>query len=174
MSAPRSRTRGIVEVVGLAGLIASLVFVGLEVRQNAAATRAATAQEVSSSFRDLNLMMAGDAEFLGILISYRQNPEDAPPVDQARLRSFFRALFHIWSNVYYQNLNGTIDDQIYDGMVSEVSTYARSGLRAPFWAWESERFIYPVQFRTFMDSIAATAASEPNRAALDSLGRGSN
>ena len=109
MAAPRSRTRGFVEIVGLAGLIASLVFVGLEVRQNAAATRAATAQEVSRSFRDLNLRMAGDGEFVEILISYRQNPEDAPPVDQQRLRSFFRALFHIWSNVYYQNLNGTID-----------------------------------------------------------------
>jgi hypothetical protein len=174
MSATRSRLRGIVEIIGLAGLIASLVFVGLEVSQNAAATRAATAQEISSSFRDINLMMAGDAEFSEMLVSSSQNPEDAPPVDQARLRSFFRALFHIWSNVYYQNLNGTVDDQIYDGMVSEVSAYARSGFRAPFWAWESARFIYPVQFRTFMDSIAATAASGPDRAALDSLGQGSN
>jgi hypothetical protein len=44
MSAARTRMRGTVELVGLAGLIASLMFVGLEVRQNAAATRAATAQ----------------------------------------------------------------------------------------------------------------------------------
>jgi hypothetical protein len=174
MTDPSSRVRHIVEIVGLAGLIGSLLFVGLEVRQNAAATRAATAQEVSSSFRDLNLMMAGDADFIRILTTYRQNPEDATVVEQQRLRSFFRALFHIWSNVYYQNLNGTVDAQIYDGMVSEVSTYASAGLRAPFWAWESERFIYPEQFRAFMDSLSGTLASEPDEAALDSLGRSSN
>ena len=106
-----------------------------------------------------------------LITEFRLNPESASPVDQAQIKAFFRALFHIWSNTYYQNLNRTLDPQIYEGMVSEVSTYARAGSRSVFWAWESERFIYPEGFRNFMDSLSTTAASEPNLELLDSLGR---
>ena len=58
MSETGVRVRRTAELIGLFGVMASLIFVGLEIRQNAAATRAATAQEVTSAFRDLNLAMA--------------------------------------------------------------------------------------------------------------------
>ena len=113
----------------------------------------------------------GLSQRCGLQREFRFNPDSASVVEQAQIKAFFRALFHIWSNTYYQNLNGTIDPQIFEGMVSEVSTYARAGSRSVFWAWESERFIYPAAFRSFMDSISATAASEPNVELLDSIGR---
>jgi len=171
MSDKAERVRRVFELVGLFGVVASLIFVGLEVRQSAAATRAATAQEVTSAFRDLNLAMATDAELSGLITKYRTNPEEASEVEKTQLMAFNRALFHIWSNAYYQNLNGTIDPQIYEGMVSEVSTYARAGIRSIFWAWESQSFIYPEAFRAFMDSIAATAPDQPNDALMDSIVR---
>jgi hypothetical protein len=165
------RLRRTIEAVGLLGVVASMLFVGLEVRQNSAATRAGTAQEVSSGFRDINLMLAGDRELLRILVEYRLNPETASLVDQAQIRAFYRALFHVWSNMYYQNLNGTVDPQIYDAMVTEASTYAKAGARSVFWVWETERYVYPVEFGAFMDSIAATAVT-PDLELLDSIGRG--
>lgn len=67
MSETRARVKETVELIDLFGVMASLIFVGLEIRQNAAATRAATAQEVTSAFRDLNLVMAGDAEMTRLL-----------------------------------------------------------------------------------------------------------
>ncbi len=115
--------------------------------------------------------MSGDEALLAAIDDYRQTPDSAPPIAQMRLKAFYRALFHIWSNVFYQNLNGTVDPQIFESMLSEVSVYARAGSRAPFWAWRSERFIYPAEFRAFMDSIAATAPAEPDLELLDSLGR---
>lgn len=169
MSETGVRVRRTAELFGLFGVMASLIFVGLETRQNAAATRAATAQEVTSAFRDINLAMAGDAEMTRIIIEFRLDPESASPVEQARLEAFWRAAFHIYSNVFYQNLNGTVAPQIYEGMVSEVSTYAREGVRSVFWAWEAERFIYPAAFRNFMDSLSATVASEASLELLDSL-----
>lgn len=171
MSETGVQLRRTAELIGLFGVMASLIFVGLETRQSAAATRAATAQEVTSAFRDINLAMAGDEELTRILVEFGLNPESASPVEQARLMAFWRAAFHIYSNVFYQNLNGTVAPQLYEGMVSEVSTWARSGLRSVFWAWESERFIYPAGFRNFMDSVSATAVSEPNLELLDSLNR---
>jgi hypothetical protein len=169
MSETRVRVKETVELIGLFGVMASLIFVGLEIRQNAAATRAATAQEVTSAFRDLNLAMAGDAEMTRLIIEFSRTPELASPVEQAQIKALWRAAFHIWSNTFYQNLNGTIDLQIYEGMVSEAS--ARAGSSTVFWAWESERFIYPEFFQNFMDSLFTMAASEPNLELPDSLDR---
>jgi hypothetical protein len=169
MSKTRARVKETVELIGLFGVMASLIFVGLEIRQNAAATRAATAQEVTSAFRDLNLVLAGDAEMNRLLVEFGDTPELMSPVEQNQIKAFWRAVFHIWSNTSYQNLNGTIDPQIYEGMVSEAS--ARAGSRSVAWSWESERFIYPEFFQNFMDSLFTVAASAPNLELLDSLDR---
>jgi hypothetical protein len=102
-------------------------------------------------------------------MEFALTPELASLVEQAQILAFWRALFHIWSNTFYQNLNRTIDLQIYKGMVSEAP--ARAGQRSVVWAWESERFIYPDFFRNFMDSRFTMAASEPKLELLDSLER---
>lgn len=104
-----------------------------------------------------------------LLIESGNTPELTSPAEQAQILAFWRAVFHIWSNTSYQNLNGTIDPQIYEGMVSEAS--ARANQRSVAWAWESERFIYPEFFQDFMDSLFTVAASAPNRELLDSMDR---
>jgi hypothetical protein len=50
-----TRNQRIAEFVGLVGVIGSLVFVGLEVRQSTLATKAATDASLADSFRELNL-----------------------------------------------------------------------------------------------------------------------
>jgi hypothetical protein len=72
--------------------------------------------------------MAGDADMTRLVMEFVGNPELASPAEQAQILAFWRALFHIWSNTLYQNLNGTIDLQIYEGMVSEASAKSRSDI----------------------------------------------
>lgn len=47
-----------VQVVGIFALVASLIFVAIEVRQNSIATRSATNAAVKDAFRELNLVIA--------------------------------------------------------------------------------------------------------------------
>ena len=77
----------------------------------------------------------------------------------------WRALFHIWSNVHRQHLNGTIDPAIYESVVQEISTYAVGAMEKydnpdlvrrqalMHWAWDNERFIYNAEFQDFVDRI---------------------
>ena len=48
------------EIIGLMGVISSLVFVGVEIRQNTAAVKGATHQTVSEQINELTLTIASD------------------------------------------------------------------------------------------------------------------
>jgi hypothetical protein len=152
-------------MVGIIAIVASLVFVGGELRQNAIATKAAMNAEIANTFVDLNLVIASSPELTQKLAEFADNPADAPREAQIQMLAAWRAVFHTWSNVHRQHLNGTIDPAIYESVVQEVSTYVAAAAdntqnpeivrRQAFmrWAWESERFIYNPDFQAFIDDI---------------------
>lgn len=151
-------------MVGIFAIVASLIFVGGELRQNAIATKAAMNAEIANTFVDLNLMVASSPELTQMLAEFADNPAAAPREAQIPMLAAWRAVFHTWSNVHRQHLNGTIDPAIYESVVQEVSTYATAAndtknpeivRRQAFmrWAWESERFVYNPDFQVFVDDV---------------------
>ena len=154
-----------IQVVGIFALVASLIFVGIEVRQNSIATRSATNAAVKDAFRELNLVIASSPELARAVAANAENPGDAPPEDQFQMLAMWRALFHVWSNVHRQHLNGTLDPVLFDAIVQEIFMYsgnargtetvddAKRRAQHMRWAWESERFIFNVDFQMFVDGI---------------------
>ena len=148
--------RGFAEVIGLVGIVGSLVFVGLEVRQNSVATRASTNAGVADAFREVNLVMASSPELARALVAAADDPEELSPEESTMARGFWRALFHTWSNGHRQWTNETLDQVMYESIISEISTYGRNigGMgRSMRWAWESERFIFNSDFQLFVDEL---------------------
>jgi hypothetical protein len=154
-----------VQGVGIFALVASLIFVGIEVRQNSIATRSATNAAVKDSFREFNLILASSPELAKAVANNAENPAGAPPEAKFQMLGMWRALFHTWSNVHRQHLNGTLDPALYDAVIQEVSMNAgtargietvdaaeRRG-RHMRWAWESERFIFNPDFQMCIDGI---------------------
>ncbi len=62
---PRRRATSIGEIVGLAAVVGSLIFVRLQVRQAAQATRGATQQQLSAAGIEVNTIMT-DADFASL------------------------------------------------------------------------------------------------------------
>ncbi len=92
----------IVEALGTIGVIASLIFVGVQVQQGAAATRYATVLQLKDSWAQLNLATATSLE---LSMAYRKVAEQGWDADyHARdlVTSFYRTLMHNWSNAYFQ------------------------------------------------------------------------
>lgn len=156
--------RGIAEVIGLAGIVGSLVFVGLEVRQNSVATRASTNAAVADAFLELNLVLASSPELARALVASVDDPEELSPEECIMALGFWRALFHTWSNGHRQWTNETLDQVVYESIISEISTYGRNidgRGRSMRWAWESERFIFNSEFQLFVDELIG-AGSDAN------------
>ena len=153
----------IVEVIGLLGVIGSLIFVGFEIRQNSIATRASANDSFASSFQQSNLAIATSPELAKVFSLYGGNPDKAPTDAQIQMRAFYRTLFHIWSNGHRQYLNGTLDSALFDSVVQEISTYADNGSKESSvlqtrqslmrWVWETDRYVYNPDFQAFVDDI---------------------
>ena len=154
-----------IQAVGLFAVVASLIFVGIEVRQNSIATRSATNAAVKDAIRELNLVIASSPELTRAITANAENPDAAPPAERVQMLAMWRALFHVWSNVHRQHLNGTLDPALYEAVVQEISMHtgnargtetvgdAKRRARQMKWAWESERFIFNQDFQVFVDGI---------------------
>ena len=150
------------EVVGVLGIIGSLVFVGLEVRQSAAATRSATAAEFSAGFRELNLVLATNPDLAALVAKYGDDPTQASESEKVQLAALFRGLFQTWSSVHRQYTNGTLDRVLYQTVLDQMIAYSAPPADGPViarrqslmqWAWEQDGFLYPPDFRASLDSI---------------------
>lgn len=154
-----------IQVFGIFALVASLIFVGIEVRQNSIATRSATNAAVKDAFRELNLVIASSPELARAVVASAEDPDNAPPEDKFQMRAMWRALFHIWSNAHRQHLNGTLDPALFDAVIQEASLYAGNAkgagtvddverrARHMRWAWKSERYIFNSDFQKLIDGI---------------------
>ncbi|HIE84691.1 MAG TPA: hypothetical protein EYQ00_12995, partial [Dehalococcoidia bacterium] len=103
--------QAISETLGLIIVISSLIYVGLEVRQNAKATRAATMNNIMISWGDAYMGLS-ESENVGRLIwTGVQDPNELTGADRWRFSVQIAALFHNFQNAHYQWKVGVYDEE---------------------------------------------------------------
>ncbi len=145
--------RSVVDLVGVAAVVASLIFVGVQIQQGASATRSATVLQLKDSWVQLNLALATSPELSNAFDIVEAQGWDANPQANRLVAAFYRALFHTWSNAYYQYLNGTLEEDqwlphLRDAEVGLSSPIARQ-------VWSDWKHTYDDPFRELMDSLMA-------------------
>ncbi len=142
-----------VEILGVAGVIASLVFVGVQVQQSAAATRSATVLQLKDSWVQVNLASATSPELARAFETLRTDGWEADPISNFLVSGYFRSLFHNWSNAYYQYLNGTLEESQWTPHLREVQVSVTDSV---FWrVWGAWEHVYDDPFRVLVDSLRA-------------------
>ena len=144
--------RTLLEVISALGVIAGLVFVGLEIRQAAVATRAATVLQLKQTWVELNLTLASSPEISRALVVWGEEPYATLDLDtRMRAAAFYRALFYSISNAHSQFVLGTLD---YDEWLPHLRDIASLSAQANTWAfWEDWGHIYSDRFQGLMDSL---------------------
>ena len=107
--------RQYIEIAGLVSIIASLVFVGAEIRQNTNAIRGATQQEISLQLSEM-LTLVVENERIAYLMDEAYNgitKNEISKVDFSRFRAFANIGFRRIENIYLQHRNGFISDDAF-------------------------------------------------------------
>ena len=117
--------KAIRETIGFIGVVASLVFVGFEVRQNTVSARAAAYQEMGSTIAGVWLLGAQNPE-LAILTLRFFEEEDAEftPVEEAVLVAQTVGAFRQYETVWRQVRLGLLEPEVlqYFGWGGDVVT----------------------------------------------------
>ena len=94
-------SKRLIEVLASVGVIASLIFVGIQLRQEAEATRSATVLEIKNAWVELNLAEATSSELSLAFQDVDENGYDGASYEsRSHVNGFWRALFHNQSNAF--------------------------------------------------------------------------
>ena len=150
--------KDIAELTGIAAIVASLVFVGVQIRQEAAATRSAAVLQLKDAWVQLNLAQATSVELSAAFESVEEQGWDADEKARDLIEGFYRTLFHNWSNAYYQYRIGTLEHEQWLPHMREIEVGVRNDLITRVWAdWN---YVYDDEFRRLMNDTISTHAAD--------------
>lgn len=153
--------RNLIEILSAIGVIASLIFVGLQLRLEAEATRSATVLQIKDAWVELNLAEATSSELSLAFQDVDENGFDAASYEnRSHVTGFYRALLHNQSNAYYQYRIGVLDEELWAPHIEELKDMANRD--APLRIWKSVQYLYDMPFRTLFDGLIIEAQQNEN------------
>jgi len=121
------------------GVIAGIVFLAVEIRQNSDATRAQTRAQLAEEVTELFSVNMNDQEYAGVLMR-GNNVEELSPVEKYQYFRHRSAWIQHWNNVAYQYQMGMYDDSEFALQIAtirnDMDTYP--GLRVHWCANKSK------------------------------------
>jgi len=141
------------QIVGSLAVIASLIFVGLQIRQNTKATRA-TALQLNADYWLNYFSLLADKELSDV---YSKGSLGRVELEGSQFGQFFvlcRATFMGCENQHHQYLSGLLDDDAYKGYEATIREQiaAFPGVRA---MWQLVKHTYSAEFVKFLDKQIA-------------------
>ena len=147
----RDDWKDLIELLGVIAIVASLIFVGVQVQQGAAATRSATVLQLKDSWVQLNLASATSLDLAKAFETVDNEGWDADRNSRALVGGFYLSLLHNWSNAYYQYRNGTLEEDQWMPHMREMESNANNPILKKIWPeW---RHVYDDHFRKVMEAI---------------------
>ena len=135
------------EVLGVLGVVGSVIFVALEIRQNTNAVRSATIQAISEQSYDSNYRLAENADLLALLLK-ANNREPLTDSERFQLSTFWNAILRLNQNRYQQFRLGVLDtDTLFE--VGGRSSFYQSPFFAEFWGETKQN--HSVEFQRFIE-----------------------
>ena len=152
------------QIVGLFGVIASLVFVGLQMRQDREIALSATFQTRTQISQDLESSYRSNPALISAMAKVTENGLAAISLEEKiLLDSYINSLFDVYENLYFQNQRGFLDQEHWEKAQRQIdelldSAPARS-LLMPF----LESGAYRASFNDYLLSVAQAAEEKQSR-----------
>lgn len=147
------------QVVAAAGILASLIFVGLQVRQNTRSQRVVAVNSLTAAIAAINVP-AMESPALGEALSrVFQDWESAATREQRIIAHYFLfSFFKLSESAWYQHRNNVLDEQQWIGWDTLLRwTYHSEGIKAGW--WPHRRNAYSPEFQAYLTQTEKPATS---------------
>jgi len=141
------------EIIGAVGVVVTLVYLAVQIRNNTKAVRAATYDSFVAQFRDWNAPLRANPE---LSAQFAIQIEEIDKLDERARKHATHVFFDflkLAENLHYQYRMGMIDDSLWSGW----DTFFHHYLSAPgmVWYWERRRDFCDPEFRKWVDALHA-------------------
>jgi hypothetical protein len=139
----------IAEAIAAVGVILSLVYVAVQIRQNTQAIRAASYQGVAGGITDFLTILVEDEGFVKIYIQALEDPSKLTPVEKLRFENYIAHFFTKVDVAVDLYKRGMIDDKA----MIPYTRYVLYILDQPYVMkyWESAQQFFSNDLRLYID-----------------------
>ena len=139
------------EIIGGIAILISLLFVGIQLKENTKATRAATATATIDTMTNWYVTLGTDEESSSGFWRFLANPETMSKEEQLSHIYVFHGLFLAFQNSYFLAQDGTLDIRIHESLNQVlIGVKDQPGFHL---YWKSRKSIFFKEYQDYVDSI---------------------
>lgn len=139
-----------ISILANVGVIAGIVFLGYEMRQNTAALRSQAAQGILEQIASNSGYLIEDESLIDIFHRGDADPTNLTPIEMQRYNSFRDLNFQSWQNMYIQVQEGALDEAVVEGWWQLLTNvFEDPGVR---FYWERRKFLLSKAFQAFIEN----------------------
>ena len=146
------------QILGGIGVIASVIYVGIQIRNNARALRAATYQQLSAISIQSWISMGQNSETVGLLLRGMDDFSSLNRVDKARMRFITMGYVKGFENAWFQNKIGTLHEGDWKASTSDLNSFFSTPGTQAVWPIVKNRF--NPEFVEFLDALVKRQQAE--------------
>ena len=143
-----------VEILGALGVILSLIFVGVQIRESNRATLSAMASASVDSISAWYVEIGNNDQSSALFYQYLANPDSLSPEQKFQAVMNLHGLFLIFQNTYYLANEGTLETQIQHTLTEAIAGVKEQPGLLLF--WKQRRSIFMKGFQNYVDSILSS------------------
>lgn len=144
----------IAEIVGAVAVIISLIFVGVQVSQANDLARDAAEQKQIESMGRISLVVVENPQLADVMARATAGL-DVSPGEQIQLTSYLMFVERTQEALYWQNLNGQIDPELWEAHRLQARAAQNNPLVQTI--WESRKAYFSKRYREFRDGETGKA-----------------
>ena len=148
----------ITQLLGGFGVIASLIYVAIQIRNNARAVRASTFLQISNTMTGSLFNMANNGELLDIILRGGDDLDSLTRLEKARFR--FHAMFVLSfnQNVFQQHKIGALHADDWDSFSVDLAAYFE--MKGARQAWPGYKRRFNPDFQAHVEDIVRKANAQ--------------
>jgi len=147
----------IFEILGGIAILISLIFVGIQLKENTKATKSSTATATIGTMTDWYVTMGTDAEASSGFWKFLSNPESMKKDEQLQYIYIMHGLLLTFQNSYYLAEEGTLDERIPESLNQVIiGVKDQPGFQL---YWKARKSIFFKEYRDYVDEIIQSEAN---------------
>jgi hypothetical protein len=143
------------EFVGAIGVVVSVVYLAIQIRQNTKSLVAQTAQTIMSQAVSTSMDTAANEGLIGILVKLRDG-HPLGPFEVMQYSIWMEAVITNYSQIFYEHEHGNIDEDLYLSARRRLAKILSEPGAADWWQdWRGD---FTEEFQSAVDRIIDDAA----------------
>ena len=113
------------EIIGVIAVVISLIYLGLQVKQNTRSMRIQTVHDLSNQFKEAQASIAYDKDMADIYHRGVFNYDQLDPLEQLRFSMLVTSVTRVLDELLFQRAEGAIDESMWQGFITIVEDVFR-------------------------------------------------